>query len=187
VSAVVIAGFAAVCVGVIWYERWQVRREAVRRGWQRRMQQPWRDWAASPRPTDVTTRHLASSLERAVIEADVAWSYRDLYERTRSEHESPFQLRRGRMETSALRYAATLERAVRAARRFIDERPSPGADRHRRDVVERLIDFLEPRTASAGGRDSLQALEVDVDVIETALAHLHDVRIRPPLEDPFRC
>ena len=187
-SAVVIAGFAAVCVGVVWYERWQVRRRAVRRGWQRRLQHPWRDWATWPRPTDVPTRHLATSLEQAVIEADVAWSYRDLFDRTRSEHESPFELRRGRMEASASRYTATLGRVLQTARLFVDERPS-SSDGHRRDIVTRLIDFFEPRERPrpAPRGYTRQDLDVDIEVLESTLVHLHDQRSRAPLEDPFRC
>lgn len=172
------------CVGAIWYERWQVRRCAVRRGLERRAQQAWRDWAPRSLPVDIPTRRLATSLERAVIAADVAWSYRDLYDRTRGEHESPFELRRGRMEASALRYASALERVVQTAHRFIDE--PTGADVHRRDVIERLVDFLEPRITSARPPDTLRTLELDVDVLEAALAHIHDQRFRPAPEDPFR-
>jgi hypothetical protein len=186
VSAVVIGGFAAVCVGVIWYERWQVRRSAVRRGLERRAHQPWREWALRQPPTDPTMRHLAASVGRAIVAADVAWSYRDLYDRTRGTHESPFELRRGRMEASAHRYAASLERVVDTARRLVDPRMGSGFDAHRRDVIERLVDVLEPRAAAARRTDTLRALELDVDILEATLVHLHDDRTRHVVEDPFR-
>jgi hypothetical protein len=185
VSAVVIAGFAAVCVGVIWYERWQVRRGALRRGLDRRARHPWRDWATRHPPTDPSTRHLTTSLERAVVAADVAWSYRELYDRTRGAHESPFELRRGRMEASTLRYTRSLELVLEGARRLVDAHTGPGADTHRRDVLERLIDALE-RRASARRPATLRAIELDVDALETTLVHLHDDRARPAVEDPFR-
>jgi len=182
-SAIAVVGIAVVCAGVVCLERQQVRRVARRRALARRCR---RGGLTLPRSgLETESRKLGSALGHAVFAADVAWSYRHRFERSRGRAESPFRFRRGRVEASIRHYDAALALVRRSAELWLDVHETRGGgDLHRRHVVERLVDFLNapPRP----GETRPEIIDETVDVLENTLASLRSSNRDARDRHPFR-
>lgn len=196
-SVIAVLGIAAFCAGAVYCEHWLIHREARRRGRERRRRWVLGDVTAWPAARDVEgTRPLVTALERAVFAADVAWSYRARFEGPLRRCESPFELRRGRMEAQVDRCCLELGRALTSARDWLAD-PGRVHDPRRRYAIERLVASLQawPLGDEPGRRDAsvrahpdplLPQLELTIDVLESALVSLSPRHSARGVEHPFR-
>ncbi len=175
VSAVAIASIAAACASMIWYERWQVRRAAVRRCKLRRSRGviDWTSLAAAGAPG---AEPLTKALERAVLAGDEVCAYeRRLF--GRGDGESPFRLRRRRVDAAQGRFDVALQRVRLAAQQWI-EVENPASDTQQRFAIARLAERLD----GDGGRE----LDPTIGVLEAALSNLYRSAASPSTFGPFR-
>lgn len=193
-SFVPVLAVAVVYAGTTWIEGWKIRREARRRLQSRRETRPWLDAGWEETWFTPNARRLETAIERAVLDADIAWSRLERVERAKVEGESPFQIRRARAERSVKQAFATLERVRGAAMHWLEEEhaPTPLLDpeherghRKRRRAVAALVDALAHRTAppASGGAELLDLI---VDVLENALGCLRTGKSHPTSDHPFR-
>ncbi|MBV1860850.1 MAG: hypothetical protein KUG77_20715 [Nannocystaceae bacterium] len=185
-SGVAIVSVAAVYAGYLWFERHQVRRFARVRTLQRRQRGVLRWCEPAFILADPASQLLERHIEDAVRCADFAWSYhRRLFQRGAGE--SPFQLRRTRVDAAQRRFARASERLERQATAWLASAESEtGPDEQSRLAVVRMHTLLCEHPASKRypvGDDHMVA--ATVDVLENALANLRQRRTRG-VADPFR-
>gem|GEM_PF-2458411 len=188
-SAVAIVSVAAVCAGYLWLERHQVRRAARARFLERRRQGALR-WCEPGFSSECpAARALESSIDDAVRCADVAWSYYDRLFLAGSPGESPFQLRRGRVDTAQRRFAEATARLEAAAADWLavcEHDSAVGAQS--KIAVQRMQAWLAehpvPDRFPVG--EGAGSVRTAVDVLENALANLRQRRVDGARTDPFR-
>ena len=179
---------AAVCAGYLWLERRQVRRAAKARTTERRQLGALR-WCESSSVLDQpTSKSLERSIEDAVRSADFACCYHHRLFVRGASGESPFQLRRARVDAAQRRFARASEHLRQGAAAWLSSAESdPEIDEQARLAVARMHGWLEEHPVSERfpvGDD--QALTATVDVFENALANLRQRRGRGLGADPFR-
>jgi hypothetical protein len=182
VSAIGVACIAVVVAGAVWYERWCVRRSALRRGHVRRASRVGGfDLGGAP---DGGSSRLAVAIEHAVFAGDLAASYEARWREESKRGESPFQLKRGRMEASTLAFTRALDQVEAHATTWL---VAPAIEcRQRQHAVVRLVDHLAARPRD-GALSDLTRLDATIDLLENALANLcspHGAATRDP--HPFR-
>lgn len=189
VSAVAIVSVAAVCAGFLWVERHQVRRAAQARFLERRRCGALR-WCEPDVSSElVASRALERDIEAVVRSADFAWSYYDRLFLCGPPGESPFQLRRARVDAAQRRFAAASRRLERAAASWLALAESePDLDAQAKLAVGRMHAWLaeQPIPSRFPAGDEVSSLHATVDVLENALANLRQRRARDPAADPFR-
>jgi hypothetical protein len=185
VSAVGVACIAVVMAGVVWYERFVVVRLARRRTTERRLVRLWAS-ADLRVPEDVGSRRLAAAIERAVVAGDLAASYEARWREEAKRGESPFQLKRSRMEAATLRYTQLLDTVAGHATGWLDKTREPEPwHRQRWRSIEKLAEHLVTRSRE-GVLSDLAGLDATIDLLENALVNLcahRSVAIDP---HPFR-
>lgn len=184
-SAVGVACIAVVMAGVVWYERYVVHRSARRRAGVRRQLRMWS--AVELRiPDDAPSLELAASIERAVFAGDLAAAYEARWCEESKRGESPFQLKRGRMEAATQRFTRALDVVAEQAIAWLEHvrEPEPW-HRQRWRSVETLAEHLVERSRE-GVLSDLVCVDATIDVLENALVNLcahRSVRFDP---HPFR-
>jgi hypothetical protein len=176
VSIVPVITIAAAFAGVMWIERWQVRRKALQRGAERR-----RRWTLGlgADPFDSASTGLVTSIARAVIAADIAWIRQRTFHDSRARQESPFQVRRNRVRAAIEGYAAALRDVGCAATHWLESRPGEThVDRHVQRAVERLREHLDNE-----GTDDLDGT---IDLLESTRFRIGSARVAPVDSHPFR-
>lgn len=163
---------------MIWYERWQVRRAAVRRCELRRSTGviDWTTLAAGDVPN---AKRLTKALERAVLAGDEVCAYEHrLF--GRGDGESPFRLRRRRVDAAQGRFGAALDQVQLAARNWIEAEASVcTAQQH--FAIARLADQLEGDDARTQA-----GLDPTIGLLEAALSNLYRSAASPSTFGPFR-
>lgn len=186
VSAVAIVSVAAVCAGYLWFERHQVQRAARVRFLERRRCGAMR-WCA-PGPAASTAEVLERRIEDAVRCADVALAYYERLFPQGAPRESPFQLRRARVDAAQRRFAAAATGLQGAVSDWLEDLEVRQPDDQSCLAVGRvqawLLDHPVP-TRFPVGPDAGTA-EATVDVLENALANLRRRRVAAPGAGPFR-
>jgi hypothetical protein len=184
-SAVGVACIAFVMAGVVWYERFTVMRLARRRSNDRRQLRLWAS-AELRVPDDDRSRRLAASIERAVSAADLAASFEARWREEAKRGESPFQLKRGRMEAATLRYTAALDTVAGHAAAWLEHvhEPEPW-HRQRWRSIESLAEQLAARSRD-GVLSDLACLDATIDALENALINLCAYRSVTIDTHPFR-
>ena len=137
-------------------------------------------------PEDKRSRRLAASIERAVFAGDLAAAYEARWCEEAKRGESPFQLKRGRMESATQRYTAALDLVSTQAVAWLDDARDPGPwHRQLSRAIESLAEHLQARPRE-GVLSDLVCLDATIDVLENALVNLcahRSMRIDP---HPFR-
>ena len=184
-SAVGVACIAVVMAGVVWYERYVVSRLARRRSTDRRLLRLWAS-AELQVPDDVPSRRLAASIERAVHAGDLAASYEVRWREEAKRGESPFQLKRGRMEVATRRYTSMLDTVAEHTTAWLDGMHD-GDPWHRQRLhsIEAVACHLAARTRE-GVLSDLAAVDATIDVLENALVNLCAYRSVSIDPHPFR-
>jgi hypothetical protein len=176
VSIVPVITIAAAFAGVMWIERWQVRRKALQRGAERR-----RRWTLGlgADPFDPASAGLLTSIARAVVAADIAWIRQRTFDETRARQESPFQVRRSRVRAAIEGYANALRDVGRAATHWLESRPrETHVDRQVQHAVERLHEHLD--------NDGPDDLDGTIDLLESTRFRIGNPRVAPVDNHPFR-
>ncbi len=174
------AGVAVVFMGALWYEDWRVRRIARRRQLARCglcIVTSGDAWDVQ----DATSTELEASLRRALFVGDLALAYRERFETRRDRTESPFQIRRGRVQAAERRFDKTLDAVDRAAERWLVRQG--GDDARRRRAVEQLLEYLVHGGKARGGR---AVLEQTIEVLEQTIAVWHTTSRDQARLHPFR-
>jgi hypothetical protein len=137
-------------------------------------------------PEDERSRRLAGAIERAVYAGDLAASYESRWREEAKRGESPFQLKRVRMEAATIRFSATLDTVVDHATAWLDDvhEPEPWL-RQRARSIENLVDHLAARPRD-GVLSDLACLDATIDALENALANLCAQRSGVFDAHPFR-
>lgn len=179
---------AAVCAGYIWLERHQVRRAAKLRTLERRQRGMLRWCESGPVLDQPASQLLERRIEEAVRSADFACSYHQRLFLRGASGESPFQLRRARVDSAQRRFAqasALLE--AEAVAWLSSAKSDPAIDEQSCLAVARMHRWLDEHPVSkrfpVGDEQSVLAT---VDVFENVLANLRQRRMRSAGEDPFR-
>lgn len=183
-SAVAIVSVAAVCAGYLWLERHQVGRAASARAEVRRKTGALRWVDGQPSATQGESRRLIARLEAAVSAADQTWAYYERLFLRGASGESPFQLRRARVDRAQRRFADATARVEREAAAWLESRGSNGGQAE--VAVRRVQQWLsahpiEPRFSA----DDL-SLDAAIDTLENALANLHHDHETSAHDHPFR-
>jgi hypothetical protein len=189
VSAVAIVSVAAVCAGYLCVERHQVRRAAQARFLERRRSGVLRWCEPGVSGELAASRTLERDIESVVRTADFAWSYYDRLFLCGAPGESPFQLRRARVDAAQRRFSAAARRLERAASSWLALAESePSVDAQSRLAVTRMQSWLrdQPVPTRFPVGESADSLHATVDVLENALANLRQRRGRDLGADPFR-
>lgn len=188
VSGVAIVSVAAVCAGYIWLERHQVRRVAKSRMIERRQVGVLR-WCE---PAPVIGRPASAALERgiehAIRAADFACAYHERLFVAGAARESPFQLRRARVDAAHRRFAQAAERVEDLGSAWLSSaQPDPTTDEQSKLAVTRMLQWLlEHPVAEAFPVGDEQPVAATVGVFENVLANLRQRRMPVSGEDPFR-
>ncbi len=134
------------------------------------------------------SRLLERRIEEAVRSADFACSYHDRLFLRGAPGESPFQLRRARVDAAQRRFAIASERLESQAAAWLSAADSDAAiDEQAKLAVARMHSWLgEHPTSKRFPVGDAQALAASVDVFENVLANLRQRRIRGSRTDPFR-
>jgi hypothetical protein len=173
VTFIAIASVAAICAGLVWYERRLVHRAARERAAARRERRPWDDWDDCV-PVDRPTRRLVGAIRTAVFAGDVAVAHRDRLAPKIAQGESPFQFRRSRVDASIGRYGSAVDVVMELADDWLHRAGPSERPPAQRFLVERMITLLEegraPPGSSAGAASTIEGI---IDVLENALAILH--------------
>lgn len=163
---------------MIWYERWQVRRAAHRRRHERRSLGVV-DWSALATRHGQATGGLTKALERAVLAADEVSAYETRLFGGR-EGESPFRLRRRRVEAALGRFNVAIGKVSSAAAQWIDEASSASTAQQRfaiEQLVERLAEDRVPEFSD---------IDPTIGALEAALTNLYRAAECSATVDPFR-
>ncbi len=130
---------------------------------------------------------LERDIEATVLAADIAWSFHERLFVQGSPGESPFQLRRGRVDRAQRRFAEAAQRLQARAQSWLSEH-ADGVDDQSRLAVGRMIDRLQSHPVSPRFpvREGAGTLEATVDVLENVLANLRQRRAQGVAADPFR-
>lgn len=188
-SAVAIVSVAAVCAGFLWVERHQVRRAAQARFLERRRSGVLR-WCEPGVPEELaSSKSLERDIEAVVRSADFAWSYYDRLFLCGAPGESPFQLRRARIDAAQRRFASASRRLERAAASWLAIAESEsGVDEQAKLAVGRMHAWLteQPTPTRFPVGSSADSVHATVDVLENALANLRQRRGGDLGADPFR-
>lgn len=188
VSGVAIVSVAAVCAGYLWLERHQVRRAAKVRGRERRQLGVLRWSEPDPDLGRPASNLLERRIEDAVRCADFACAYHQRLFLRGADGESPFQLRRARVDAAQRRFAQASERLEHEAAAWLSSAESdPAIDEQAKLAVARMHGWLGEHPVSGRfpiGND--QPIAATVDVFENVLANLRQRRGRGLGADPFR-
>ncbi len=183
-----IVSVAAVCAGYLWLERHQVRRAARVRGEQRRHVGVLRSCEPGVAADPPASKSLERCIEDAVRSADFACAYHQRLFLRGASGESPFQLRRARVDAAQRRFAQASLRLEEQAGQWLSSAESdPSIDAQAKLAVARMHDWLGEHPVSKRfpvGDD--QPVTASVDVFENALANLRQRRGRGSGADPFR-
>ena len=172
----------------MWLERHQVRRAAKTRTLERRHLGSLRQREPESASKVPSVKALERRIEEAVGSADFACAYHHrLFERGASR-ESPFQLRRARVDAAQRRFAQASTRLEAEAEAWLGVAElDASVDEQSRLAVGRMCRWLAEHPVSKRfpvGDD--QAVIATVDVLENALANLRQRRMQGWAEDPFR-
>ena len=135
------------------------------------------------------SKHLERHIEDAVLHADVAWSYYDRLFLRGAPGESPFQLRRARVDAAQRCFAVAAARLEQEAAAWLDRCASDrSVDDQSKLAVGRMQQWLHEHPVSARFPVGTEAGSVNatVDVLENALANLRQRRVQGSGVDPFR-
>lgn len=131
---------------------------------------------------------LERRIEDAVRSADFACSYHQRLFVQGAPRESPFQLRRARVDAAQRRFAQASERVeLQTAAWLSSAEFDPTIDEQSKLAVARMHDWLAEHPVSKRfpvGED--QAVLATIDVFENVLANLRQRRVRGSGADPFR-
>lgn len=187
-SGIAIVSVAGVCAGYLWFERHQVRRAARARTLERRQLGVLRWCEPTPVLDQPVSKLLERRIEDAVRSADFAWSYHQRLFLRGASGESPFQLRRARVDGAQRRFAQAAECLDLQAVAWLTLAESdPAIDEQSKLAVARMHGWLGEHPVSKRfpvGDD--QVVVATVDVLENALANLRQRRMRGSGTDPFR-
>lgn len=131
---------------------------------------------------------LERRVEGAVRSADFAWSYHQRLFLQGAPRESPFQLRRARVDGAQRRFAQAAERLeLQTVAWLTRAETDPTIDDQSKLAVARMHDWLVEHPVSKRfpvGND--QPVLATIDVFENVLANLRQRRTRGSGADPFR-
>ncbi|MEM6293566.1 MAG: hypothetical protein AAGA54_19995 [Myxococcota bacterium] len=132
---------------------------------------------------------LERDIERTVRAADVAWSYYDRLFTRGPTGESPFQVRRARLDAAQRRFraaAAVMHRSAAAWLANVEHDES--VDVQSKVAVRRVSEWFDARLVPTRwpDRDGIDLVEGTVDVLENALANLRRRRAGSVEPHPYR-
>ena len=130
------------------------------------------------------SRKLAAAIDHAVFAGDLAASYEARWIEESKRGESPFQLKRSRMEASTIAFSQALDDVEARALRWLDAQAIDC--RQRRHAVARLVHYLAARPRE-GALSELISVDTTIDLLENALTNLctpRELTARDP--HPFR-
>lgn len=171
VSAIAIVSVAAVCAGYLCFEGYQIRRLAFERARARARTTGPRSHASS---SEAATRTLERCLLVAVQAADTVWAYNERLFVRGPAGESPFRLRRARVDRAQQRFVQACGALSTTAERWLASDPERGHEDPRAALaVQRVHESLcaqeIPRHWHAYDQAQLDAV---VDLAENALSNL---------------
>lgn len=194
VSAIAIVSVAAVCAGYLCFEGYQIRRLAQVRA-RRRHEGAASPWLRATHATagDVSSRKLERCLLVAVEAADVVWAYNERLFVRGPSGESPFQLRRGRVDRAQQRYVQACDAVTNSARAWLADRDEANkandaeADPRIVWAVQRMAEELEASAIPQHWHAYDPGhLESTIDLAENALFNLRRGEHDGAQPHPFR-
>lgn len=187
-SGVAIVSVAAVCAGYIWLERHQVRRAAKVQMRERRRVGVLRWCEPAPVVGQPASAALEAGIEGAIRAADFACAYHQRLFSSDAARESPFQLRRARVDAAQRRFFEAAARLGDLTAQWLSSTDAdPAVDEQARLAVARMREWLDEHPVTKSfpvGVD--QPMAATVGVFENVLANLRQRRMRISGADPFR-
>lgn len=167
-------------------ERWRVGREASARARARWLRADLHDAEYGAYLRRLPAEPLAQGLAAAVKAADVAAVYQQRFDASYRGTETPFEFKRGRVQSAYHQFESALALTMEATARWLEVHPGATTRRiAQRCALERVL-ALDPKAVTAARR--LMFMEAAIAVLENARRSLYRVGCDagPELHDPFR-